>query len=81
MKVKARGNQEDEAHHVICDVQAEGPSFVVDEASRVGGEGRHADVQHAVNLGRQGKGCGGERRLLMLPNVVKFTLSDRKVVT
>ena len=66
----------DSAHHVVSDVQAEGSSCVVDEGCRVDGEGRHADVQHVVDLGRQGKGYRGERRLLMLPDVVKLTLND-----
>lgn len=62
------------AHHVVCDVQAEDSSFVVHETCRVGGEGGQGHVHHVVVLGRQGKGCGGERRLLVLPNVVELTL-------
>lgn len=75
---KSRLILEVEAHHVVGDVQAEGSGFVVDEGCRVGSEGGQAHVQHVVVLGWQGKGCGGERRLLMLPNVVKFTLSDKE---
>lgn len=78
MHVDALGSQEDETYHVISDVQAEGSSFVVDERCRVGGEGGHADVQHVVDLGRQRKGCGGEWRLLMLSDVVKFTLNEEE---
>lgn len=76
-KVNSLGSQEDAAHHVIGNVQAEGSRFVVDEGCRVGGECRHADVQHVVDLRWQVKGCGAEWRLLMLPNVVKFTLNDK----
>lgn len=69
-----QGSQEDKVYHVISDVLAEGSSFVVDKCRRVTGKGRQADVQHVLVLGREGKGCGGEWRLLMLSNVVKFTL-------
>lgn len=62
-------------YHVVSDGQAEDSSFVVDEGCGVGSKGGHADVQHVVGLGRQVKGCGGERGLLMLPDVVKFTLN------
>lgn len=44
MKVDTLRNEEDEAHHVICDVEAEDSSSVVDERCRVGGEGRHTHV-------------------------------------
>jgi len=71
-------NQEDSANHVISDVQAEGSSCVVDEGRRFDGEGGNTDVQHVVDLGRQGKSCGGKRRLLMLPDVVEFTLKDKE---
>ena len=71
-------NQEDSANHVISDVQAEGSSCVVDEGRIFDGEGGNTDVQHVVDLGRQGKGCGGKRRLLMLPDVVEFTLKDKE---
>lgn len=64
------------AHHVISDVQAEGSCSAVDEGRGVGGEGGQADVQHVVRLRRQVKGRGGERRLLPLSDVVKFTLSE-----
>lgn len=69
---------EDKAHHVIGDVKAQGSSFVVDKGCRVGGKGGQADVQHVVDLRRHGKGCGGEWRLLMLPDVVKFALINKE---
>lgn len=78
VKVNSLRNQEDTAHHVISDVQAEGSSSVVDKGCRVGSEGRHANIQHIVDLGWQGKGCGGKWRLLMLPDIVKFTLKGKR---
>lgn len=69
---------EDETYHVIRDVHAEGSSFVVHKSCRVGGESRQGHVQHVVVLGRQRKGWSRERRLLMLPNVVKLALDKEK---
>lgn len=72
----------DEAYHVVSDIQAEGSSGVVDEGCRVGDVGRDADVQHVVDLRGKIEGCRGERRLLMFPDVVEFTLKQqRKDVT
>lgn len=64
----------DVAYHVVSDVEAEDSGSVVDEPCRVDGEGGHANVQHVVGLRRQGEGLREERRLLVLPDVVKFPL-------
>lgn len=71
---------EDETYHVISDVHAEGSSFVVHKSCRVGGESRQGHVQHVVVLGRQRKGWSRERRLLMLPDVVKLALNKEKKI-
>lgn len=69
---------EGEAYRVISDVHAERSGFVVHKRCRVDGESGHADVQHVAVPGRQRKGRSRERRLLVLPNVVKLALGKRQ---
>lgn len=51
---------------------------MVHKRCRVEGEGGHADVEHVVVLLGQRKGRSRERRLLVLPDVVKLALSEEK---
>lgn len=77
MREDSTKSQWEASNHVICNVKTEDSSFVVDENGWVGGEGRHSDVQHVVDLGGQREGRGGEGRLLVLPNVIKFPLNNK----
>lgn len=72
------GRPEGETHHVVGDVHAEDSGFVVHKRRRVEGEGGHADVDHVAVLLGQRKGRSRERRLLVLPDVVKLALSEER---
>lgn len=72
------GRPEGETHHVVGDVHAEDSGFVVHKRRRVEGEGGHADVDHVAVLLGQREGRSRERRLLVLPDVVKLALSEER---
>ena len=73
-------NQQSLSHHVIGDVETQGAGLVVYKAGGVGGEGGHADVEHALLLVREEEGCGGEGGLYVVADIVELALNRRKDV-